>query len=141
MTDRTRSHFRAAPALLFSIALLVALAPGGVADRQQLPERQELPEGVTAAMVEAGQALYEGDAACVTCHGEGGVGGLMGPPLIEGEWLQADGTYPSIVGVVTNGVAEPVNYERPMRARGGKELTDEQVSAVAAYVWLISRDR
>ena len=101
-----------------------------------------LPPGVSTAMVAMGDSLFAA-GSCQRCHGVAGVGGQNGPPLTTGPWLQADGSYDSIIGVITNGVPQEKLKDparRPMRARGGPmNLTDEQVRAAAAYVFSISR--
>jgi hypothetical protein len=43
------------------------------------------------------------------------------------------------VQVVTNGVPQPKQHPAPMPPKGGAPLTDQQVRAVAAYVFSISR--
>lgn len=97
-----------------------------------------LPAGVTAAMVEEGQALYGGSGNCFTCHGAAGAGSPLAPQLNDGEWLNIAGQYEEIVNVIMNGVMQPKQYAVPMPARGGSTITDEQVRAVAAYVYAIS---
>lgn len=98
----------------------------------------ELPEGVTPAMVAEGQTVFMGDGICWTCHAEGGVGGPLAPDLTDDEWLNIDGSYESIVRNVTTGVLEPKEYPGIMPPRGGTAITDDQVNAVAAYVWTLS---
>lgn len=97
----------------------------------------QLPPGVTQAMVDQGKQTF--DTSCWACHGQGGSGGPLAPAVNDGEWLNIDGAYESIVGVVTMGVPQPKQYPAPMPAKGGAPLTDEQVRAVAAYVYTISR--
>jgi mono/diheme cytochrome c family protein len=98
----------------------------------------ELPAGVTAEMVTAGEAVFMGDGVCWTCHAEGGVGGPLAPNLTDDQWLNIDGSYESIVSNVLAGVPEPIEHPSPMLPRGGTNITDEQVNAVAAYVWTLS---
>ena len=98
----------------------------------------ELPEGVTAAMVTEGEAIFMGAGICFTCHMEGGVGGPLAPNLTDDEWLNIDGSYESIVRNVMTGVPEPKEYPGIMLPKGGSPITDEQVNAVAAYVWTLS---
>jgi mono/diheme cytochrome c family protein len=40
-----------------------------------------------------------------------------------------------IAMTIRNGVMQPKKYRSPMPPMGGAQLTPEQVSAVAAYVW------
>ncbi len=58
----------------------------------------------------------------------------MAPNLTDGEWLDVDGSYGAIVGLVRSGVPHPKRFPAPMPAEGGAQLTTEQVCAVAAYV-------
>jgi mono/diheme cytochrome c family protein len=102
-------------------------------------DAQALPEGVTPTMVQEGQAIYSGDGICYTCHGPDGTGGFLAPDLTTGEWIHIDGSFPQIVDLVIEGVAEPVMHPGPMPARGGTMISDEQVRAVAAYVWTLAQ--
>ncbi|MGB6960253.1 MAG: c-type cytochrome [Candidatus Acidiferrum sp.] len=97
-----------------------------------------VPPGATRAMVEQGEQIYRGQvggAACTGCHGMSGQGSTLGPPLNGKKWLWSDGSFTGITKTINDGVAQPKNYRSPMPAKGGAELTDEQVKAVAAYVW------
>lgn len=97
----------------------------------------QLPPGVTADMVSAGQQVF--GTTCFACHGMNGTGGPLAPPLNDAQWLNIDGSYDAIVGVVTNGVPQQKQYPAPMPPKGGAAITDEQVRQVAAYVFSISR--
>lgn len=98
----------------------------------------DLPDGVTPEMVAAGQALFTGAGICFSCHMEGGVGGPTAPDLTDDQWLNIDGSYASIVDNIMTGVAEPREFPAPMPPKGGSAITDEEVQAVAAYVWTLS---
>lgn len=39
---------------------------------------------------------------------------------------------------ITEGVKQPKKYRSPMPPAGGAQLTEDQKSAVAAYVWSLS---
>ena len=99
-----------------------------------------LPEGVTLAMVQEGQEIFNGaKGICFTCHLREGAGGPLAPSLADAEWLNIDGEYESIVEIVVAGVPQPTQYPGVMQPRAGRPLTDEQVRAVAAYVYTLSR--
>jgi mono/diheme cytochrome c family protein len=102
---------------------------------------QELPEGVTAAMVEEGKGIYGGAGICMSCHGANGEGiPNLGANLTDDEWLHIDGSYESIVQNILEGVtAQQSSSGVPMPAKGGTAITDDQVNAVAAYVWTLSQ--
>lgn len=115
-----------------------AEAPAPAAEETQAAEAMNLPEGVTAAMVAEGEAIFTGEGLCFTCHMQGGVGGPLAPDLTDDVWINIDGSYESIVQNVINGVLEPKEFVSPMLPRGGSTITDEQVRAVAGYVWTLS---
>ena len=102
---------------------------------------QELPEGVTIAMVTEGKAIFEGPGICASCHGPAGAGvPNLGADLTDDEWTHVDGSYEEIVANVTSGVtAEASTSGIPMPPKGGTNITDDQVKAVSAYVWTLSR--
>jgi mono/diheme cytochrome c family protein len=72
------------------------------------------------------------------CHGEGGKGSVLGPALTGKKWLWGDGSYAAIEKTINDGVPQPKQFRSPMPAMGGAQLTPDQVSAVAAYVYSIS---
>jgi mono/diheme cytochrome c family protein len=102
---------------------------------------QELPEGVTAAMIEEGEGIYNGAGICMSCHGATGEGiPNLGADLTDDEWLHVDGSYEQIVENIMTGVtAQESSSGVPMPAKGGTAITDDQVKAVAAYVWTLSK--
>jgi mono/diheme cytochrome c family protein len=100
-----------------------------------------VPDGATRDMVALGDSIYHGKvggAACAGCHGADGTGSPLGPSLASGKWLWSDGSLAGILKVITDGVPQPKQYRSPMPPLGGTQLTAEQASAVAAYVWSIS---
>ncbi|HLH08347.1 MAG TPA: c-type cytochrome [Terriglobales bacterium] len=100
-----------------------------------------VPPGSTLKMVELGERVYRGEAggaACTGCHGDMGQGTPLGPALRGKQWLWSNGSYAGIKKTITEGVPKPKEYRSPMPPMGGAQLTPEQVSAVAAYVWSIS---
>jgi glucose/arabinose dehydrogenase/mono/diheme cytochrome c family protein len=97
-----------------------------------------VPEGATRSMVALGGRVYHGQiggAPCTGCHGGDGTGTNQGPDLSSGRWVWSDGSYAGITRTITEGVPNPKNYRAAMPPMGGAQLTPEQVSAVAAYVW------
>lgn len=99
-------------------------------------QAKSLPPGVTQAMVDEGARLFA--TVCVACHGPGGRNGAGGPVLADNQWIHIDGSYEQIVRIITTGVAQPRQYPAPMPPRGGGNFTDEQVRALAAYVYALS---
>jgi mono/diheme cytochrome c family protein len=102
-----------------------------------------LPPGVTAKMVADGSAIFKGAGLCTVCHGPDGKGlPSLGPDLTAGKWLHSKGTYDELVKQITAGVpADKSTTGMMMPPKGGAAITDEQVKAVAAYVWTLSRGK
>ena len=102
-----------------------------------------LPAGVTTAMVAEGDSLFH-KASCVRCHGADASGAQNGPSLKGPTFLHVDGTYPDFVRIIMSGVPADSIKEKShrfaMRPKGGGQtpLTDDQVKAVAAYVYSLS---
>lgn len=99
-----------------------------------------LPEGVTQEMVAEGKEIYGTSGLCYVCHGQNaeGMPGL-GANLNDDEWIHIDGSYESIVQNILNGVdASKSTTGTAMPPKGGSAITDEQVRAVAAYIYTLS---
>ena len=100
-----------------------------------------VPEGATREMVALGERIYRGQAGgatCTGCHGESGQGTPLGPALNGKNWLWSDGSYAGIKKTIIEGVSQPKRYRSAMPPMGGAQLTPDQASAVAAYVWSLS---
>ena len=97
-----------------------------------------VPAGATQADVDAGSTIFGSTGNCFTCHGANGTGGPLAPPLNDSKWLNIDGSYASIQQLVKSGVPAPKEFPAPMPAKGGAQLTDQQVAQVAAYVYSLS---
>lgn len=119
------------------IAALVSAHPAVAA--QAVPD--SLPPGVTGAMISKGKKLFAGDAICFSCHGADGRG-MIGPNLTDQAWLHSKGAYDDIVAQIRLGVPpEKSKSGVVMPPKGGTDLTDEQIRAIAAYVWSLSQPR
>lgn len=97
-----------------------------------------VPPGATSGEVTLGKKIFQGDVAgatCAGCHGAEGVGTPVGPALSSGTWLWGDGSLASITETIKNGVPEPKQHPGAMPPTGGVKLSDENLKAVAAYVW------
>jgi mono/diheme cytochrome c family protein len=100
-----------------------------------------VPEGATREMVALGNRVYHGQVAgatCAGCHGASAKGSPLGPDLTGKKYLWSDGSFKGIAKIIAEGVAHPKNYRSPMPPKGGSQLTDDQLAAVAAYVWALS---
>ena len=100
-----------------------------------------VPPGATKDMVALGNRIFhgeEGGASCTGCHGADGSGTPLGPDLTDQQWLWSDGGVAGIAATITSGVPQPKQYRAPMPPLGGAQLSADQVSALAAYVWGLS---
>ncbi len=93
---------------------------------------------VSQDLVAKGRAVFSGTGNCFACHGATASGTAIGPNLTDASWLNIDGSYAAIVGLVRTGVPHPKQYPAPMPALGGAALSASQVCAVAGYVYSVS---
>jgi mono/diheme cytochrome c family protein len=99
------------------------------------------PAGVTPAAIALGDSLFHSAGNCYACHGANAQG-AVGPNLTDAEWIHSDGSYDAIVKQITTGVtAEESKSKIPMPPKGGSSITDDQVKAVAAYVYSLSHKK
>jgi mono/diheme cytochrome c family protein len=135
-----------------ALLVMVAVTFGCGGDSEQT-ETAEAAAAVTAAaeeaagaevqgvaLIEEGRALYVGAGLCAACHGPNG-GGIpnLGANLTDDEWLHGDGSVESIMDRIMTGVAaDESSSGTVMPPKGGSALTDEQVRAVAEYVYSLS---
>ena len=116
-------------------------APSGAAPAggAAAPMAANLPAGVTQEMVTQGQQIFHGNGICFTCHGQNGQGAPpLGPNLTDSEWLwitPGPDAYEQLVQQITTGTPQPKQHQAPMPPKGGAQLSEEQVRAVAAYVY------
>lgn len=92
-------------------------------------------------LVALGDSIFHGQVAggtCTACHGQDAKGTAVAPDLTDTQWINGDGSYDFIVHTVHTGVPQPKQHPAPMPPMGGATLTDEQVNAVAAYVYSLS---
>ncbi|MEO7082730.1 MAG: c-type cytochrome [Gemmatimonadaceae bacterium] len=95
-------------------------------------------------MVATGDSIYHA-RNCKNCHGADASGAKNGPSLKGPTFLHIDGSYNSIISIITTGVPgakiKDANHTIPMRAYGGGTapmINDDQVKMVAAYVYSLS---
>ena len=97
-----------------------------------------LPPGVTQPVIAEGKKIYAGRGLCYLCHGAVPVGGI-GPDLTDTTWLGSEGRYEEIVSQVFSGTTqEDSKTGVAMPPRGGSKISDDEVRAVAAYIWAAS---
>ncbi len=142
--DVAATGVEAAPAAYAQSAGRDAGPPEGTNPQAGAMEGRKLatPPGATDADVAKGERIFNGHEAggtCSGCHGVNGKGSPLGPDLTRGKWLWGDGSLESIRNIILKGVTQPKEYRSPMPPKGGADLNDSDVAAVAAYVWSISR--
>ncbi|MEQ9569215.1 MAG: cytochrome c [Longimicrobiales bacterium] len=103
--------------------------------------QEALPDGVSETTINQGRAIFTGAGICFACHGTDGSGVPgAGPNLTDDEWWNIDFDFEELVRVIRQGVAADQSRTGAyMPPKGGSQITDEQVAAVAAYVWSLSR--
>lgn len=122
---------------LLAYGLIPLVLVPGVLAAQAYAVPDSLPPGVTLPMLERGREIFEGVGGCANCHGPL-AGGLIGPNLTDSEWWHAEGSYLAIMRRVMTGVPlEESTSGIMMPPMGGARLSDDDVQAVAAYVWTL----
>jgi mono/diheme cytochrome c family protein len=120
-----------------ALVLGLAVVPCRPALAQVNPEPR--PPGVTDSAVAWGKALFHGSANCSACHGVEGSGTTVGPPLTGALWLHGPGTYEWLADQIRRGIpAHGSMSGLAMPMRGWSMMNDDDVRAVAAYVWSIT---
>jgi len=103
-----------------------------------MPLPLPVPRGSTPAQVALGERIFRGQAdggTCAGCHGSDGKGSPLAPDLTSGKWLWSDGSLATLTRTIAEGVPAPKQYRSAMPPKGGAQLSDSDVAAVAAYVW------
>ncbi len=139
--DPNATEIQAAPApAVEAKASPEAQPPEGIHPDAGLP----VPPGATSDQVALGKKIFHGEVAgatCAGCHGAGGIGTPVGADLTLGTWLWGDGSLQSITDVIKTGVPQPKTHLGAMPPLGGVALSDNDVAAVAAYVWAIGHQK
>jgi cbb3-type cytochrome c oxidase subunit III len=105
------------------------------------PAVAQAPAAVTAAAIAQGDSIFHTKGNCYACHGANAQG-AVGPNLTDAEWIHSDGSYDGIVKQINEGVAQAQSKSGiPMPAKGGATITDDEVKAVAAYVYSLSHKK
>lgn len=154
---RREAKLAAGPALLLFLALTgcgsEAARPSGDSAASPIGHlATRYPEEIRAgahvlsgSLIARGDSLYHGalgQANCVLCHGPFLRGGSHGTNLRDGTWHHGDGSYQFLVSVTRNGVEKAAHSPIPrMPPMGGNPLTDDQIRALAAYVYWFSNTR
>ena len=140
--DPAAAHIAPAPEPTIAAASPSSAEPpeGTHADAGRPAAALKPPPGATKDEVALGDRIFHGEAAngaCSGCHGSDARGTSVGPSLSDGVWVWGDGSLAAITKTITNGVPRPRNYTGVMPPKGGADLSDQDVAAVAAYVWAV----
>lgn len=120
--------------LLFAFAILLHGVPAAAQGKKPAGGSA----GPTAAQVTLGDSLFHNEGNCYACHGAKGEGGI-GANLTDAEWIHSKGSLEDISKQITTGVTKEESKSGVvMPPKGGSTLTDDQVKAVAAYVYSLS---
>jgi glucose/arabinose dehydrogenase/cytochrome c5 len=95
-----------------------------------------VPPGATAEQVAKGGDLFRG-GTCSACHGPDAKGTALAPDLTSGTWMWSDGSLQGLKDTIQKGVAAPKKYRSAMPPMGGADLSPDDLSAIAAYVWSV----
>jgi glucose/arabinose dehydrogenase/mono/diheme cytochrome c family protein len=122
-----------------------AVPPEGIHPDAGRPEPASLPIplGATKDQVALGDRIFHGEASngtCSGCHGSDARGSSVGPNLTAGTWVWGDGSLKAITNTIIKGVPGPRTYTGVMPPKGGADLSQSDVAAVAAYVWAIGHN-
>jgi mono/diheme cytochrome c family protein len=118
-------------ALLLVTGLVAAALPNA--------SRTDPVHAPAAAQDTLGKAIFTGKGMCTACHGPDAKGTALAPDLTDAKSLHTDGTVASIAKVIQAGVPTPKEHPAPMPPRGGAQLTDPEIQAVASYVASLSK--
>lgn len=103
-----------------------------------------VPPGGSPDQVALGDRIFHGEAAggtCAGCHGADAKGSEVGSDLADGHFIWGDGSVKSITQTILHGVTKPKDHTGAMPPKGGAQLTQADVAAVADYVWAISHQK
>jgi mono/diheme cytochrome c family protein len=103
---------------------------GARAASRSTPMPGRLPAGVAPDLAATGRDVY--GRTCIVCHGEDGGGTQLGPSLVDTASIHGTAALDSVLLVVRDGIAQPVEFTLPMPAYA-KILDEAEVRAVAAY--------
>jgi mono/diheme cytochrome c family protein len=122
--------------LLLAFAAALGASPAGA----QTPAAAT-PDAVTPTAVTQGDSIFHSKGNCYACHGANAQG-AVGPNLTDAEWIHSDGSYDAIVKQITTGVPKEESKSGIlMPPKGGSAITDDEVKAVAAYVYSLSHKK
>ena len=101
-----------------------------------------LPGDVTAEALKRGRKIFHGRGNCFHCHGNNGAGTFIAPALNDDRRIHLQTrTVEEIAERIRSGVSQPKQYRTAMPPSGGASLTNEEMSALAAYVFTLDHSQ
>jgi mono/diheme cytochrome c family protein len=123
---------------LSRLPLAAAIMLAVVATPTPARAQSQLPQGVTQELIDKGNGIFHKDGLCYACHGADAKG-MVGPSLTDDVWIHSKGSYDEIIAQVEKGVTKEESKSGVvMPPKGGSSISDDDVKAVAAYVWSLS---
>jgi glucose/arabinose dehydrogenase/mono/diheme cytochrome c family protein len=113
-----------------------ALPPEGLHPEAGLP----IPPGGSPDQLALGDRIFHGQAeggTCSGCHSSDGKGSAVGSDLTTGKYLWGDGSVDAITQTIEHGVPKAKEHTGAMPPKGGANLSQADVTAVADYVWAL----
>lgn len=135
-------HFKYISTGLAFLMLLFVAACGGGEEAPAVSEEGVAAEAgaIDAELVATGQEIFTGKGICYTCHGAEAAGTQLAPNLTDDVWINLEEpiTPEAIAALIRTGVPTPVEHPAPMPPMGGAQLTDQEIEAVAMYVYSLT---
>jgi glucose/arabinose dehydrogenase/mono/diheme cytochrome c family protein len=100
-----------------------------------------IPPGASPDQVALGDRIFHGEAdggTCAGCHSADGKGTAVGSDLADGHFIWGNGSVQAITQTIIHGVPHPKDHTGAMPPKGGAQLSQADLAAVADYVWAIS---
>ena len=99
-----------------------------------------IPPGGSPDQVALGERIFLGLAkggTCAGCHGPDGKGSSVGSDLTSGKYLWSDGSVQAITQTIETGVPKAKEHTGAMPPKGGAQLSQADLTAVADFVWAL----
>jgi mono/diheme cytochrome c family protein len=112
-------------------------------DELQADSLPSLPAGLTLDLIREGDSVFHNQGACFACHGSEGEGLPAAGDAITVALSYVQPDWKSIDSLITSGIPDALTRSPiAMPARGARSnLSDQELAAVAAYVWAIAHAR
>ena len=100
----------------------------------EIPKKSATTAGIDPAFLKTGQQQF---LVCGACHGQGGEGTAIAPPIAGSEWV--NGPAENLIRIQLRGLQGPIKvkgqeYNLPAGMAALAYQTDEQIAAVLTYI-------